>query len=63
MIKNKEDFAKSSGNVYLYYLKRCLEEFDLTFNFSKIVVLKEEIKLLLTNAVNKFRKQGLKFQS
>ena len=54
---------KSLGNVYLHYLKKHLKEFDLTFTFSKIVVLKETIKLLPTNAVNKVKKQGLKFQS
>lgn len=33
---------KSSGNVYLHYLKKCLKEFDITFTFSKTAVLKKQ---------------------
>ena len=53
---------KSSGNVYIHYLRKCLEEYDLTFNFSYVIVLKETLKHLPVKAVDKFRKQGLKIQ-
>ena len=40
---------------------KCLEEFDLTFTFSKIVLLKETIKLLQHMQLISLENKGLNF--
>ena len=46
----------SSGNVYLHYLKKCLEGHDGEFRFENIIILKETLKLLPASATERFRK-------
>ena len=41
---------RQSGNIYLHYLKKCLEGHDNKFSFSAIVVLKETLKYLPTGS-------------
>ena len=52
--------CKKSGNIYIHYMQKCIEEYDSFFSFKKIVVLKETLKHLPADALAKFRKQGLK---
>ena len=53
---------RTTGNVYLHYLKRCLVEYDDKFKFSAITVLKDTLKRLPPNSVNKFKDIGLQIE-
>ena len=48
------------GNVYLHYLKKCLEEYDTKFSFSAVKVLKETLDLLPAGSMIKLKKLGMK---
>ena len=48
------------GNVYLHYLRKCLEEYDTKFSFSAVKVLKEKLDLLPAGSMIKFKKLGMK---
>ena len=53
---------RQSGNIYLHYLKKCLEGHDDKFSFSAIVVLKETLKYLPTGSAKKLANQGLQLE-
>ena len=54
--------GRQSGNIYLHYLKKCLEGHDDKFSFSAIVALKETLKHLPTGSAKKRTNQRLQLE-
>ena len=49
------------ANVYLHYLTNCLVQFDVQFNFSKLVVPKVTQNGLSVGNLDGLKKKGCKF--
>lgn len=58
--KGKQRTTK--GNIYIHYLRACLDEYQQNFSFQMMTVLKSTLSHLPENAVQKFTKQGCKFE-
>ena len=46
----------------MHYLKKCLYDYDTSFKYSNLIVLKATMKMLIDTSMEKFREKGLKFE-